>query len=215
MNVVRRPSASVTAWLRTALFRCRGCVRKERKLSASYPLSAMVCLLASTDASKGSAPLISATFPPVSRKARGRPSSSTMAWILVVRPPRDRPMAWSWNPLFGAARRTMRLHRRTVDHGERGRIGAFDESGEQTLPHSPRWLQRLYRLNTVVYGPYSSGSARHRQPSRNRWTIPLMMRRSSCRSGPVWTIGRPARAPRTVRPSAKNCPPRLKPSIQT
>ena len=56
--------------------------------------------------------------------------------------------------------------------------------------HSPRWLQRLYRLKTVVYGPYSSGSARHRQPSRNRWTIPLMMRRSSCRSGPVWTIGR-------------------------
>ena len=56
--------------------------------------------------------------------------------------------------------------------------------------HRPRRLQRLYRLKTVVYGPYSSGSARHRQPSRNRWMIPLIMRRSSCRSGPVWTIGR-------------------------
>lgn len=51
---------------------------------------------------------------------------------------------------------------------------------------SPRWLQRLYRLKTVVYGPYSSGSARQRQPSRKRW----MTRRSPWRSGPVWTIGR-------------------------
>jgi hypothetical protein len=56
--------------------------------------------------------------------------------------------------------------------------------------HRPRWLQRLYRLKIVVYGPYSSGSARHRQPSRNRWMMPLMTRRSHWRSGPVWTIGR-------------------------
>ena len=56
--------------------------------------------------------------------------------------------------------------------------------------HRPRWLQRLYRLKTVVYGPYPSGSARHRQPSRKRWIIPLMTRRSSLRSGPLWTIGR-------------------------
>jgi hypothetical protein len=33
---------------------------------------------------------------------------------------------------------------------------------------SPRWLQRFQRLKTVVYGPYSGGKARHRQPSRNR-----------------------------------------------
>jgi hypothetical protein len=56
--------------------------------------------------------------------------------------------------------------------------------------HRPRWLRRLYRLKTVVYGPYSPGRARHWQPSRNRWMIPLMTRRSSLRSGPVWTIGR-------------------------
>ncbi len=54
----------------------------------------------------------------------------------------------------------------------------------------PRWLHRLYRLKTVVYGPYSSGSARYRQPSRNRWMMPLRTRRSCLRSGPVWTIGR-------------------------
>ena len=45
-------------------------------------------------------------------------------------------------------------------------------------------------VKTVVYGPYPSGSARHRQPSRNRWMIPLMTRRSFVRSGPVWAIGR-------------------------
>ena len=53
----------------------------------------------------------------------------------------------------------------------------------------PRLLHRLYRLNTVVYGPYSAGRARQRQPSRRRCRMPLMMRRSSCRTGPVCTIG--------------------------
>jgi len=56
--------------------------------------------------------------------------------------------------------------------------------------HNPFLLQRLYRLKTVVYGPYSSGSARQRHPSRNRWIIPLMIRRSSWRTGPVWTCGK-------------------------
>ena len=56
--------------------------------------------------------------------------------------------------------------------------------------HSPRWLQRFQRLKTVVYGPYSGGKARQRQPSRSRWMMPLITRRSSTRRGPVWTIGR-------------------------
>lgn len=55
---------------------------------------------------------------------------------------------------------------------------------------SPRWLQRFQRLKTVVYGPYSGGRARQRQPSRKRWTMPLITRRSFTRRGPVWTIGR-------------------------
>lgn len=50
--------------------------------------------------------------------------------------------------------------------------------------HSPRWLQRLNRLNTVVRGPYTSGSARQRKPSRKRCRIPLMIRRSSTRGLP-------------------------------
>ncbi len=35
-----------------------------------------------------------------------------------------------------------------------------------------------------------SAKARQRQPSRRRCTMPLMIRRSSCRAGPVCTIGR-------------------------
>ncbi len=53
-----------------------------------------------------------------------------------------------------------------------------------------RWLQPFQRLKTVVYGPYSGGRARHRQPSRKRCTMPLITRRSSTRRGPVCTIGR-------------------------
>jgi hypothetical protein len=87
-------------------------------------------------ASRGAAPLMSVTFSPVSRKARGRPSASTRAWIFVVGPLRERPMAWSSGPFLGAAPRTMRLHRRTVDHDEGRRIGLFDQSGEQTLPQT-------------------------------------------------------------------------------
>jgi hypothetical protein len=45
--------------------------------------------------------LMSAMFPPVSRKARGRPSLSTRARILACGPPPERPMAWSSDTLFG------------------------------------------------------------------------------------------------------------------
>src|SRR5579875_898198 len=50
--------------------------------------------------------------------------------------------------------------------------------------HSPRWLQRLNRLNSVVRGPYASGTARQRRPSRNRCRMPLITRRSSTRGLP-------------------------------
>ena len=39
------------------------------------------------------------TWPPVRLTAKGLPSASTMAWIFVVSPPREWPMAWS-DPLF-------------------------------------------------------------------------------------------------------------------
>jgi len=45
--------------------------------------------------------------------------------------------------------------------------------------HNPHWL---HRLNSVVLGPYSSGSPRQRSPSRNVWRIPLATCRSSTRA---------------------------------
>ena len=38
-------------------------------------------------------------WPPVRLSANGLPRASTIPWILVVGPPRERPMAWS-NPPF-------------------------------------------------------------------------------------------------------------------
>lgn len=38
--------------------------------------------------------------PSVTRKASGRPSASTIRWTFVVAPPRERPIAWTWAPLF-------------------------------------------------------------------------------------------------------------------
>jgi hypothetical protein len=36
----------------------------------------------------------------VSMKATGRHWASVSAWIFVVRPPRDRPIAWARSPLM-------------------------------------------------------------------------------------------------------------------
>ena len=47
----------------------------------------------STWSSNGTACVMSCAWPGVSDSATGLPSASTMAWILVVSPPRDLPMA--------------------------------------------------------------------------------------------------------------------------
>src|SRR5687768_10624300 len=39
--------------------------------------------------------VVSWTLPPLSSTTRTRPEPSVRAWTLVVRPPRDRPIAWS------------------------------------------------------------------------------------------------------------------------
>src|SRR5215475_11312731 len=53
----------------------------------------------------------------------------------------------------------------------------------------PRPLQRLKRLYTVVYGPYSGGVSCHRQPVFSTCTIPLRIRRLFCGFGPGRFIG--------------------------
>ena len=53
----------------------------------------------------------------------------------------------------------------------------------------PRTLQRLKRLYTVVYGPYSGGQSCHRHPVFRTCMIPLKIRRLSCGFGPGRCIG--------------------------
>jgi len=43
---------------------------------------------------------MSEALPGVSRIRRGRPWASATAWILVVRPPRELPIAWTKAPLL-------------------------------------------------------------------------------------------------------------------
>jgi hypothetical protein len=52
-----------------------------------------------TSAARAWAWVMSWTWPPVRLSANGLPRASTITWILVVGPPRERPMAWS-NPPF-------------------------------------------------------------------------------------------------------------------
>lgn len=49
--------------------------------------------LGSIFSKSGSACVISASWPCVRSRATGLPRASQMAWIFVVNPPRDRPMA--------------------------------------------------------------------------------------------------------------------------
>ena len=70
------------------------CARRElRRLLASYPLSAIRRLGADRAARRLGAAEMSALFPGVSRSATARPQPSVRAWIFVVGPPRERPMA--------------------------------------------------------------------------------------------------------------------------
>lgn len=65
-----------------------------RKRSVSYPLSACTRAPAGSRASRrGFPPRQSEALPLVRWRHRGRPSWSVRAWIFVVRPSRDRPLA--------------------------------------------------------------------------------------------------------------------------
>jgi len=98
-------------------------------------LSPISQALAAASSSSGAATVISAMLPPVSRNASGRPAWSIRTWILVVRPPRERPMAWSRSP-FCAARRPVRSHRGAVDHHHARRFGTLCKRAENTLPQA-------------------------------------------------------------------------------
>ena len=72
--------------------------------------------------------------PAVSRKASGLPSASTRAWILVLSPPRLRPIAWS-SSFFGRAGAVLvGAHDGAVDHRVFV-VGARGEMLKHPLPH--------------------------------------------------------------------------------
>jgi hypothetical protein len=125
----------------------------------------------------------------------GRAPTARAADGLLLLPP--------FAPLAARCARTAVLSIITTSGGSAQAVSA-----SKIRCHRPRLLHRLYRLNTVVYGPYSSGSARHQQPSRRRWRMPLMMRRG--RPGgpaPDAPSAGTARSPSIAPRSARNCPP--------
>jgi hypothetical protein len=65
----------------------------RRTASLSYPLSPYRIVGSGIWSSRVSAAIQSATWPPVNRNAIGRQRLSVSAWIFVVRPPRERPIA--------------------------------------------------------------------------------------------------------------------------
>lgn len=70
--------------------------------------------------------VMSATLPGVRANATGRPRSSAKQWTLLVKPPRERPIAWLQDPLYGwpAPHRAALL----------GLQGSGDEERSETMP---------------------------------------------------------------------------------
>jgi hypothetical protein len=110
---------------------------------------------------KHSAARQSAAWPPVSRKASGRPRPSLRAWILVVRPPRLTPRACALKPLF---------HRPHSDMPSRGCCRAGPRQGtacssqclEQFLPDAlgrPTDEPIIERLSRAIPGGNANPTA--------------------------------------------------------
>src|SRR5262249_13161437 len=64
-----------------------------------------------------SAPTRSCASPPLRKNLTGLPSASTKVWILVLSPPRDRPIASSSPVFLCAGAMLMGSYDRAVDHG--------------------------------------------------------------------------------------------------
>src|SRR5258708_9716495 len=87
---------------------------------------------AGVGANNASATRTSPSWPGVIAKAINLPRQSTTAWIFVVRPPRERPIACAKAPL-SAAGRAVGLGRRAVDHLGVAAIRSH-QGLEQSLP---------------------------------------------------------------------------------
>jgi len=74
--------------------------RKRRSPSLSYAASPAKLRPGGTALIRAIATRTSPSWPGVTSRAMGRPQESTIAWIFVVRPPRERPIACASAPLF-------------------------------------------------------------------------------------------------------------------
>ena len=77
----------------------------------------------------------SCASPPVSRMERRRPLASATAWIFVLRPPRERPIACVCSPFFPRCR-AVRLNMCAINHLRFCRSAAFRQSAKQPFPNT-------------------------------------------------------------------------------
>jgi hypothetical protein len=76
----------------------------------------------------------SCASPSLSRMDRRRPLASAIAWIFVLRSPRERPIACFCSPFFARCR-AVRLDMRRIDHLRLTGSAAAGQGAEQTFPN--------------------------------------------------------------------------------
>src|SRR5580698_8052969 len=101
-----------------------------------------------TSAARAWAWVMSWTWPPVRLSANGLPRASTITWILVVGPPRERPMAWSSPPFECARTVLMSSDDGGVDHRVFV-VRIVSQRLEKILPHAALRPPREPRVNVL------------------------------------------------------------------
>src|ERR1700729_763208 len=140
----------------------------------------------------------------------GRPRASTMAWIFVARPPRERPIACASAPLF-PRRRAVSLGRRAVDGLTIAGIGAHQRVKQPTpnAAHRPAAKAIVDRRRRPVDGRAILPPTAGLQNVDDAADDPPVVGPS--RSGLVLGLQRPNGSPFALR-STKIRPPSSKPS---
>jgi len=122
--------------------------------------------------------VMSAASPLLGARTRGRHLGSLRAWILVVLPPRYRPIAWSFSPFLGSGGGAMSFDVGAVGHDRARRRVMAGQGGMDRVPDT---LARPAiepigdgRVGTVVGWAVPQG-----MPVRRTWTMPLRTCRSS------------------------------------
>ena len=126
-------------------------------------------------------------LPALSFRVTGRPLASTRACILVVSPPRERPMQSDRPSFFGVAAMLVHSDRGTVDHLD---IALISLRYRLQYPRPVTCLAPA--VDAVHTGRMRSVAGRdsaHGAPVRNRQNIPFTTRRSSTQGTPRTFVG--------------------------